>query len=93
VHRGHKLQAEYVAHWGPNSSAAKVAANRAWMRAFYATMRPHASGECYQNYPDLDLVDWNTAYFGANLVHLERAKAMLDPTGVFRGRQGLDPVP
>ena len=56
-------------------------------------MRPWASGECYQNYPDLDLADWKRAYFGDNLVHLERMKAMLDPGRTFQGRQVLDPVP
>ncbi len=91
VHRGHRFQAEYVTHWNPKLDAAKVEGIRTWMRELYAAMRPHASGECYQNYPDLDLPDWKTAYFGSNLIHLERAKAMLDPGGLFRGRQVLDP--
>ncbi|MBL8783930.1 MAG: FAD-binding oxidoreductase [Deltaproteobacteria bacterium] len=93
VHRGHRFQAEYVAHWNQGTAPAKVEANRAWMRSLYESMRPWASGECYQNYPDLDRADWKKAYYGDNLVHLERMKAMLDPGRTFQGRQVLDPVP
>lgn len=89
VHRRHRVQAEYVAHWSSRASDLTAANNREWMRELYRTMRPHASGECYQNYPDLDLADWKRAYFGDNLARLERLKAALDPAGVFRGRQSL----
>lgn len=91
VHRDQRVQAEYVAHWRKTTSDAKVAANLAWMRDFYAAMRPHASGECYQNYPDIDLKDWSGAYFGSNLARLQRCKDMLDPEGLFRGRHVLSP--
>lgn len=38
---------------------------RAWLRAYYATLRPYASGECYQYYEDPDLANWEQAYYGA----------------------------
>lgn len=91
VHRTQRVQAEYVAHWSRRASQAKAEANLAWMREMYAAMRPYASGECYQNYPDLDLKDWKTAYYGANLARLQRCKKVLDPGRVFDGRQILDP--
>ncbi len=89
VHRDCLIQAEYVAHWRPKTKPAKVEANKAWMREMYAAMRPHASGECYQNYPDLDLKDWDKAYFGDNLPRLRECKRITDPDGLFRGRHIL----
>ncbi len=89
VHRDSLIQVEYVAHWWPKVGEAGAERIRDWMRAFYASMRPHASGECYQNYPDLDLPNWQTAYFGQNLPRLKRCKAKIDPSGLFRGRQIL----
>jgi len=89
VHRKNLIQAEYVAHWGASTPSSAVAANRAWLREFYAAMRPHASGECYQNYPDLDRKDWAAAYYGGNLERLKRCKAAIDPSGLFRGPQSL----
>ncbi|MEM6992997.1 MAG: FAD-binding oxidoreductase [Myxococcota bacterium] len=92
VHRDSLIQAEYVAHWRTKTKAAKVAANKEWMRQMYDAMRPHASGECYQNYPDLDLKDWASAYFGDNLPRLQQCKDIVDPGGLFRGRQILSPT-
>jgi len=86
VHRDSLIQAEYVAHWRRKTKPEKVAANLAWMNGLYASMRPYASGECYQNYPDLDLKDWETAYFGSNLERLRECKRKVDPDGLFRGR-------
>lgn len=90
VHRDCLIQAEYVAHWRRKTKPATVEANLAWMREFYAAMRPHASGECYQNYPDLDLKDWDRAYFGSNLERLKACKRILDPDGLFRGRHLIE---
>ncbi|MCB9737092.1 MAG: FAD-binding oxidoreductase [Deltaproteobacteria bacterium] len=89
VHRDHRFQAEYVIHWGAKTAPAKVEANLAWLRGLYAAMRPWASGECYQNYPDTDRSDWRQAYYGQNLAHLEACKKALDPDRVFHGPQVL----
>jgi FAD/FMN-containing dehydrogenase len=62
------------------------------MRALYASMRPYVSGAAYVNYCDLDLLDWQTAYWGANLPRLSRVKATFDPENVFRHGQGVPPV-
>jgi hypothetical protein len=61
------------------------------MRVLYASMRRFVSGAAYVNYCDLDLPDWQTAYWGANLPRLARVKAVFDPENVFRHRQGVSP--
>ena len=42
-------------------------------------MRPYVSGTAYVNYPDLDLPDYPTAYWGANLPRLKQIKSAVDP--------------
>jgi hypothetical protein len=45
------------------------------MRALYVAMRPYVSGAAYVNYCDLDLTDWQAAYWGANLDRLKQIKS------------------
>ena len=50
--------------------------------------RPRVDGQAYQNYIDPTLVDWQQAYYGANLGRLVSVKAQLRP----RRRLPLRPV-
>jgi hypothetical protein len=59
------------------------------MRQFYASLRPYMSGGAYVNYCDLDLPDYATAYWGANLPRLKQVKAAFDPGNVFRHSQSV----
>jgi FAD/FMN-containing dehydrogenase len=47
------------------------------------------SGAAYVNYCDLDLPDYQTAYWGANLARLKEIKAAFDPDNVFRHAQSI----
>jgi FAD/FMN-containing dehydrogenase len=59
------------------------------IRQFYASLRPYVSGGAYVNYCDLDLPDYATAYWGANLPRLKQVKAAFDPGNVFRHAQSV----
>jgi FAD/FMN-containing dehydrogenase len=94
VHRNALFQAQYTTGWtpGPVSSgtaSAGVAAQRAWQRSYWRSMRPYASGQAYQNYIDPDLANWRQAYYGANYARLTRVKAAYDPDRVFTFPQAI----
>lgn len=59
------------------------------MRACYAAMRPYVSGAAYVNYCDVDLADWQNAYWGQNLTRLKQIKSTFDPDNVFRHAQSV----
>ncbi|HEX9035340.1 MAG TPA: BBE domain-containing protein, partial [Streptosporangiaceae bacterium] len=91
VHRNALFLAQYYTSWSYPASAAGVARQRQWLRTVHADLRPHASGQAYQNYADPDLINWRQAYYGANYPRLSRIKASYDPAGLFRFPQGITP--
>ncbi|MFN2628707.1 MAG: FAD-binding oxidoreductase [Gaiellaceae bacterium] len=87
VHRNALFSAQYLAYWRGGGAAAL-----AWIRGFYAAMRPHVSGFAYQNYIDPDLAHWQHAYYGSNYARLVQIKKRHDPDGFFRFKQGIPPA-
>ncbi|MGP3925009.1 BBE domain-containing protein [Streptomyces sp. 8N616] len=55
-----------------------------WLDNLHQAMRPHASGQAYQNYIDPRLTNWKEAYDGANLGRLTDVKTTRPPS---RGQQ------
>ena len=80
---------QYYAEW---LKAADSSAHIAQVNKLYAAMRPYMPGACYVNYCDLDLANWATAYWGANLSRLAKIKAAFDPDNVFSHAQSV-PLP
>jgi FAD/FMN-containing dehydrogenase len=78
---------QYYTSW---ASAAAGERRMADLRRFYAAMRPW-SGGAYVNYCDLDLADWQQAYWRQNLTRLQAIKAKADPDNVFRHAQSVRP--
>ncbi len=94
VHRRAKVLVELASGWtapsDPAASPAPIPPDiRDWMAELWETVHPHSTGRSYQNFPDPELPDWATAYYGDNLVRLEGLKAAWDPDGVFDHLQGI----
>jgi FAD/FMN-containing dehydrogenase len=92
VHREALYSAQFITWWKATTPPATVDRHLQWIRGLYADARPHFGNGCYANYCDEDLVDWPTAYWGANLPALQQVKAAYDPEGFFRGRHTV-PLP
>src|SRR5579863_9761546 len=89
AHRNALFLAQYTTTWNTGAAASGVAAQRAWQQAFYASMRPYASGQAYQNYIDPGLANWQQAYYGANYTRLTQVKAGYDPGRLFSFPQAI----
>jgi len=89
VHRDMLFSLQYLAYF--NGSAAGRASRR-WINATWHALRPHVSGEAYQNYIDPDLDHWQRAYYGSNLARLRELKKQVDPDFRFRFPQAIPPA-
>ncbi|MEU7868922.1 FAD-binding oxidoreductase [Dactylosporangium sp. NPDC049140] len=86
VHRRALHYVSVIAQWPGDE---ETAANVAWIDGFARALRPHLTGEVYQNYADRDLEDWPAAYYGANYPRLQSVKAAYDPRDVFHHPQSI----
>jgi FAD/FMN-containing dehydrogenase len=89
AHRNALFGAQYTTEWTYGAAAPGINSQHAWLRGFWTSMRPYASGQAYQNYIDPDLTNWRTAYYGQNLARLETVKKTYDPTRLFTFPQAI----
>ena len=75
--------------WLPSHSPDVLAANLAWLHALYDQMGSFTGDAAYINFPDPDLSNWRTAYYGANLARLADVKHRYDPDRVFCHAQAI----
>jgi FAD/FMN-containing dehydrogenase len=89
VHREEQFLVEHVATIVPDAPDSAARTARSWTQRSWQCVHEHASGGVYPNFPDLDLPDWKTAYYGANYERLRQIKSTYDPHGVFSGPQSI----
>ncbi len=85
AHRKALCCIQYSTSFEPEKTEASLAS----MKEFYDGLRGYMSGECYVNYPDLDLKNYAAAYWGENLARLKQIKASVDPTNFFQHAQSI----
>ncbi|WP_236654549.1 FAD-binding oxidoreductase [Streptacidiphilus anmyonensis] len=84
VHRDGVFVLAAETSWADHDQPATVHANLAWLDDFYDAIFPAGPpARSYQNFPDPELRDWRSAYYGANYPRLVRAKHHYDPTRFF----------
>lgn len=59
------------------------------LQAVMASLGSHATGGVYVNYPESDLENWQSAYWGENLPRLQAVKRQIDPTNLFHHDQSI----
>jgi FAD/FMN-containing dehydrogenase len=89
VHRNALFGAQYTTDWTNGASTTGINNQHIWLRKFWASLRPYASGQAYQNYIDPDLTNWQQAYYGANYARLLGIKKKYDPTRLFTFPQAI----
>ena len=89
VHRNAVFSAQYYLEGAVGTDPSLIIGARNIATGMRTAMSTWSSGECYQNYLDPQLADWQTAYYGANFARLVQVKAAYDPTGVFTQAQGI----
>jgi len=89
VYREEQFLVEHVATIVRDASDSAARTARSWTQRSWQCVHEHASGGVYPNFPDLDLPDWKTAYYGPNYERLRQIKSTYDPHGVFSGPQSI----
>jgi len=89
VHRDMLFSLQYLAYFNGGTAGR---ASRRWINGVWRALRPHVSGEAYQNYIDPQLDGWQRAYYGTNLERLREIKKQVDPEFRFRFRQAIPPA-
>jgi FAD/FMN-containing dehydrogenase len=92
VHRSSQWLAVVGLYWGAQdeSDPALIARGHTWQNNLYdfIAFSFHGKG-AYQNFPDVSLKDWETAYYGNNLIKLKAVKRAYDRNEAFTFPQAI----
>jgi FAD/FMN-containing dehydrogenase len=88
-HRGQNYLSELQTYWRQESQTDKmVKAFEEVQQIFYS----NGIKQQYRNYPDINLKNWESAYYGENYHRLQKVKSKYDPQNIFRYEQSITPV-
>jgi FAD/FMN-containing dehydrogenase len=92
VHREDLFLLEWTATTDPGKPAATRPVAAQWLSQVRDVLAGYGTGRAYQNFPDPELADPLTAYYGTNLPRLREVKARYDPDDFFHHRQSIPPT-
>jgi FAD/FMN-containing dehydrogenase len=69
-----------------------VTAARSWLNRSWQLLHPWGTGLVYPNFPDDELSDPASSYWGSNRQRLTQVKTVYDPDNVFRSPQSVGPA-
>jgi len=102
VHRNALFGAQYTTDWTNGAGSTGINNQHTWLRKYWGSMRPYASGQAYQNYIDRNLTNWQQATTsGGNYGRLVAIKKKYDrpacspsprPSGRARPRAWRSPA-
>lgn len=89
VHRTPTYLVKHTVLVGPGGAARRSKEVLAWLDRSWGILHPWGTGGVYPNFPDPDLRDWLTAYYGGHVGRLRALKRRYDPTNVFNFPQSI----
>ncbi|MEO6837940.1 MAG: FAD-binding oxidoreductase [Ginsengibacter sp.] len=88
-HRGQNYLSELQTYWRlPSQTDKMVKAFEEVQQIFYAD----GIRQQYRNYPDINLKNWESAYYGENYSRLQKIKNKYDTENIFRFEQSITPL-
>lgn len=91
VHRDSKYLYRPTPEWSidtPDSVAEELVA---WTNEVIAVATPHTPNESYQNFPNLQIQDWQQQYYAENFERLVDIKTKYDDGNLFQNAQSIPP--
>ncbi|MBT2511614.1 FAD-binding oxidoreductase [Streptomyces sp. ISL-98] len=89
-HRDATFVIDIGTHWKPDTPRTVVEDLLAQTRSMHRTLsRDLKTSAAYVNFPDPDLADWRSAYYGDNYERLVGVKRRYDPSGLFHYDQAV----
>lgn len=88
-HREQKYLSELQTYWQyPSQADRMINAFEEVQQIFYA----NGIKQQYRNYPDIQLKNWESAYYGENYRRLQKVKSRYDLENIFRYEQSITPA-